>query len=285
MKNREKNYLIGIVILIIFLIIMVIYYNKDEILTIEAKVLAVGNNYLLVETVKDEDFIVETKDNNYQIGDLIKLELTDINRNKTPFEAISKSIIKLESSNNSINKEEIINDNLDSNKDEVIESFENDKFTDEQVITYFEKLNNDLINYNDGDESFGKSLKTKFVKCIDFLFYNEEISGKTFSELTNEAKLKVLELTMSIDSKIDSKFPGYKESISETYQNIKSKIVSKYLEITTSLCNNNSSLCETAKDNFKDIKENFGITWDFIKELTKNGISNLKDWYEIWRYN
>ena len=68
-------------------------------------------------------------------------------------------------------------------------------------------------------------------------------------------------------------------------QPIKSKIVSKYLEITTSLCNNNSSLCETAKDNFKDIKENFGITWDFIKELTKNGISNLKDWYEIWRYN
>ena len=40
----------------------------------------------------------------------------------------------------------------------------------------------------------------------------------------------------------------------------------------------------TAKEGFVDLKTNFGITWDIIKELASNGITKLRDWYEIWRY-
>jgi len=306
----KKNIIfISIVIFIISLIGIIVYYNKNKSMMIEAEILVVGKDYLLVGTTNNEDYVVKTKDINYQVGDKIKLELTNINKNKTPFEAVSKSITKLEKSNPPINeednKEEIIGNEKDNNdkdnNEEIIESdkdnnkvddknsnvetLEKDNFNDEQVINYFESLNNDLANYNKDDESLGKKIKEKFVMCIDFLFYDKEIGGKTFSELTSAAKLKILEIAMAIDSKIESKFPGYKESISSTYQNIKSKIVSKYLEITTNICNENQDICETAKEGFKDLKESFGITWDFIKELAKNGISKLKDWYEIWRYN
>ena len=40
--------------------------------------------------------------------------------------------------------------------------------------------------------------------------------------------MKILEIAMNIDSKIENKFPEYKEDISSSYQNIKSKIVEKY---------------------------------------------------------
>ena len=83
----------------------------------------------------------------------------------------------------------------------------------------------------------------------------------------NIGKLKVLSLALSIDSKIEEKFPDYKDSISSKYQNIKSNIIEKYLEITTNICNNDEDLCVTAKEGFADLKVNFGITWDIIKEL------------------
>ena len=148
---------------------------------------------------------------------------------------------------------------------------------------YFENLNNELTTY-DNNQTISEKIKSKFVKCVDFLFYDEEINGKTFKELTNATKLKILEIAMIIDSKIESKFPGYKESINTSYQNIKTKIIEKYLETTTNICNNDPDLCITAKEGFNDLKENFGITWEVIKELAKNGVTKLKDWYEIWRY-
>ena len=42
---------------------------------------------------------------------------------------------------------------------------------------------------------------------------------------------------------------------------------------------NGQTICKGCKD-----KGKFGLTWDFIKDLTGDGISKLKDWYEIWRY-
>lgn len=154
------------------------------------------------------------------------------------------------------------------------------KWQESEIVNYFEELNFEL----DTQTNLSQKIKEKFVKCIDFIFYGQEIGGKTFKELTNDAKLKILEITLSIDSKIDNKFPNYKDSINEKYQNIKSKIIEKYLEITTNICNNNQKTCNKAKEGFKNLKENFGITWDLIKEFIGTNTNKLKDWYEIWRY-
>ena len=317
MKKKDTILISIIIILLISLVGTIIYYNQDKMLKTTGEVLVVGSNYLLVGTSDNEDYVIKTKDTNYQVGDKIELELTKLNKKKTPYEATAKNItiIKDEQANNSDNSNhtnnnsnndnDITNNNLPSKEEstnndkvdnnEVTNNKENNQSnnqsnnetesnSEQKVIKYFEDLNNEITTYNNNDETLGKTIKSKFVKCVDFLFYDEEINGKTFKELTNATKLKILEIAMIIDSKIESKFPGYKESINTSYQNIKTKIIEKYLETTTNICNNDPDLCITAKEGFNDLKENFGITWDVIKELAKNGVTKLKDWYEIWRY-
>ena len=137
------------------------------------------------------------------------------------------------------------------------------------------------------DKSIGSSLKEKFVIMVDFLFYGGKIGNKTFSELSDSAKIKVLEIALSIDEKIDKHFPGYKETIStstnKVYTSVKTKAMELYLNITTDLCNSNSNLCESARDGLDDLKTNFSMTWDFIKDKVSSGTDKLEDWYKVWK--
>lgn len=300
----KKKYINIIIIFIIILTILLLYNlinnKRYETTTIEAKILAIGSNYLLVTENNTSDYIIYTKELNYNIGDILEIELKNIDKNKSPYEANAIKISTIEKVNqtqnnqstndkeNTNNQEQTTpnkntvqnNENINENKNENINTN-----NEENIIAYFESLDEELTNYNNDDENIGQKIKSKFVSCIDFIFYNKEINGITFNELTNKTKLKILEITLSIDSKIESKFPDYKKNISSTYQNIKSKIIEKYLEITTNICNEDKELCNNAKESFKNLKNTFGITWEFIKELIGNGTSKLKDWYEIWRYN
>ena len=303
MKKKDLIFISIIILLLISLILTIIYFKKNDNKTITGEVLAVGSNYLLIGTSSNEDYVINTNTKDYQIGDELKLFITNIKTNKTPYEATAKDITIITSSLNKDNNKDIISDNnnqdinvnnnhqnnidesYNSNNNNNKENNNTNTNTDSSIISYFENLNNQLTTYDNNDETLGKTIKTNFVKCIDFIFYNKEINGKTFNELTNATKLKILSLTLSIDSKIDEKFPGYKDTINSTYQNIKTKIIEKYLETTTNICNNDPDLCITAKEGFADLKTNFGITWDVIKELTSSGVSKLKDWYEIWKYN
>ena len=155
--------------------------------------------------------------------------------------------------------------------------------TEEDIIAYFSNTENEVNN----STSFKDSLKEKFVTLVDFLFYDGEIKGKTFKELSNKTKLKVLEIFLKIDNKLDNKFPNYKENISNTgnkvYTNVKTKAIETYLNLTTEICTNDASLCESAKEGLRTLKESFSLTWDFIKEMSGVGLTKLKNWYEIWR--
>lgn len=303
MKKKDIIFISIIILLIISLIATIIYFKKNDNKTITGEVLAIGSNYLLIGTSNNEDYVINTNTKDYKIGDELELLITNIKTNKTPYEATAKDITIITSSSNKENNQNIIDDtnksqnissnntndnqsntdesnNLNNNK----ETNNTNNNTDSSIITYFENLDNQLTTYDNNNETLAKTIKNNFVKCIDFIFYNKEINGKTFNELTDDTKIKILSITLSIDSKIDEKFPGYKDSINNIYQNIKTKIIEKYLETTTNICNNDPDLCITAKEEFADLKTNFGITWDVIKELTSNGVSKLKDWYEIWRY-
>ena len=304
MKKKDLIFISIIIILLISLIITIIYFKKNNNTMISGEVLAVGSNYLLIGTSDNEDYVINTNTKDYQIGDELKLSINNIKKNKTPYEATAKDITIIRKSSNEEYEQDNIIDN--NNQDNSIEdnstqnnlnesnnsnnnsnnntSSNSNNSNDSSVITYFENLDNQLTTYNNNDETLGKTIKSNFVNAIDFIFYGKEINGKTFGELTNSAKIKVLSLALSIDSKIEEKFPNYKDSISSTYQNIKTKIIEKYLETTTNICNNDEDLCITAKEGFTDLKTNFGITWDIIKELASNGITKLRDWYEIWRY-
>ena len=149
----------------------------------------------------------------------------------------------------------------------------------------------EMIEYKDPLEYFEdvektddeSKLKKGFTNVVDFLFYGKEIKGKTLSDLTDSAKLKIMKIALSLDSKIDDKFPGYKSKIADKYKEIKAKIVELYVETTTKICTNHEQLCIDAKNDFNSLKDSFGLTFDYIKKYGIKGLDKLKEWYEDFR--
>ena len=172
------------------------------------------------------------------------------------------------------NSNEIVNDKKEENKGTI----KIDNNISEPVETYFEKIST---------SSNTSTLKSGFVKIIDFIFYGEKINGVTFNELKDEVKLKIISFAYKIDSKIDSLFPGYKEKIVSTvkriYTNIKERLTKLYISITTKICENRPTLCENAKEDWKVLKEDFGITWEWLKKLYGNSKEKVNEWYLEYR--
>lgn len=299
-----------ILVIIIFLLVLgslagLFYFNmnKNKPLEVEATVKLIGNNYIIVEDSTGEEYSIDTNEE-YNIGDRIDFVIKDIENDSNPksgtivkIDVISRNITFSITDNNSNDKDNVNDnssntnddkknntnkDNVETNSSEVITT----SATDTEVIAYFTNLDNNLDNYNQ-DKSIGKKLKEGFVTIVDFLFYDGEIKGKTFDELSNTAKIKVLQIAFSIDEKIDKYFPGYKDEISTTskkiYTSVKSKATELYLNITTSICEKDATTCETAKEGLSNLKTNFSLTWDFIKDIGTTGLNKLKEWYEIWK--
>lgn len=281
---NKKNITIIIITFIIILgsISLMFYINlKDnKPIEVEATVKLVGNNYIIVEDNNKKEYSINTK-SNYKVGDKIDFIIKDIEKNSNP---IKGEIVEINLISRDINFqiEDVQPNNETNNK--VVET----TYTETDVVAYLTNLDNNLTNYSE-DSNIEDTLKKGFVTVIDFIFYDGTIKGKTFNELSNETKIKVLELALSIDKKIEKYFPNYKEEIStkskNIYTNAKNKTIELYLDITTKVCEDNEDTCETFKEGLNDLKENFNITWDNIKKYSKEGTAKLKEWYEIWKEN
>ena len=150
------------------------------------------------------------------------------------------------------------------------------KNADEDVLAYF---NNEV---NTADTKSKGTLKNAFIKVVDFIFYDKDINGYYFKDLTASAKLKVIGLALKLDNIIDSHFPGYKDELSSSYNKAKDNLITLYLNLTSEFCKNNDSICESAKNDFSLLKESLNLSWDVIKNLAKSGTNKLKEWYEIF---
>ena len=127
--------------------------------------------------------------------------------------------------------------------------------------------------------------KIIFVNLVDFVFYNGEIHGITFDELSDSAKNKVMEITLSMDSKIESKIPGYKEKIKDK----SGKYIEYSLEKMKTIKDSVEQKLEEKigqqeyNDMKEDLKERVNETKDITKDLYEKGKEKLKTWYEGWR--
>lgn len=225
----------------------------------------------------------ENKDNNQN---QIKEENSNIESEPTNNNLNNNQSNKIESNNNSNNSTITENSNVvEENKTEINTENNSSNESESNVISYFESQNNMITeNSNQDDSSIRDKVKNAFVTVVDFIFYDKEIKGYTFKELTTSAKLKVIKIALSIDNKIDEYFPNYKDVIKDKYDNIKGKLAVKYLEFTSSLCETvGEATCNQAKEDFNTMKESFGITWQLIKELASNGSEKVKEFYESWR--
>ena len=205
-----------------------------------------------------------------------KMEKFEINNNENNEENNTENNTKNESKeDNDPNSNDVnIKDNSDDNYNDSVTS-------EEDVVNYFEKKY-DEVNNNSWNDVKDKA-KEYFIDIVDFIFYDKEIKGYTFSELSDNTKIKVIALALKIDSKIEEYIPGYKKSISSNgnkiYTDVKDRLVSSYLDLSVKICSNNEEGCNKAKDIFSDIKDNCKIGWSFIKKLASDGGNKLKEWY------
>lgn len=208
-----------------------------------------------------------------------KMEKFEINNNENNEENNTENNTKNESKedNNQNSNDVNIKDNSDDNYNDSVTS-------EEDVVNYFEKKY-DEVNNNSWDDVKDKA-KEYFITIVDFIFYDGKIKGHTFNDLSSTAKLKIISIALKIDNKIEEYIPGYKETISSNgskiYNNVKEKLVTLYLDISIEICKNHENGCNTAKEIFKDVKDNCKIGWDFIKKLVSSGTSKLKEWYEVY---
>lgn len=292
---RSKNIIMSLIIImgIFCIIIGIIYKGSIEEKTLKASVVGVKNGYMLVAPIDSEDkissdeILVNTADD-YEIGDTVIIYYRDNIQETYPstIEAIKIELLNRKENSVDVSMEEDENvsednvNNIDNNETEdknnnVVTYSEND------VVSYFDKKLVDISSYSN-DSGYKEKAKAIFIDIVDFLFYDKEIKGYTFKELTNSAKLKILEIAFKIDDKINDMFPEYKAELSEKYYDSKSMIVTKYLEITADICSNNDEYCDTAKEVWATIKEKANISWSTIKKYASEGLSNLKEWYQVY---
>lgn len=295
---NKKNIIIIVLSLLLVvalsIIIILIMNNQNRIHEIEGQVIITDSNYILISS-DEEDYIINNISNKYEMDDVVKITYKekDIDRKNSPKSIKAKSDKLI---HHSTKQEESSSEKTETSKPSKVETptvtttpIESTSNTgsqpsadkDEEVLNYVDDMKKEFDAGTIKD-----SLKSGFISAVDFLFYDGKIKGHTFSELTDSAKLKVLGVALYFDGKIDKYFPGYKESISNTatkvYTNIKERVVKTYLEVTTRVCDSNAEACRDAKESFGELKTNFGLSWQLIKEISKDGVNNLKEWYEIF---
>ena len=234
--------------------------------TIEGEVIEIRKKYILVTSNKEKDYLLETK-TSFEKGEIIEVEITNIKKKDNWIEGKIKKVKKITPPEEKVEtSKELVTENTsttqsNTNSEEKLETETKNEtvLTTEDIITYFEEEDTLLTNYKE-DISLKQKIKDSFVIIVDFLFYDGTIQGKKFKDLSNTAKLKVLKLFFFIDDKIE-----------------------KYLDITVKVCENKEETCNSAKTDFKELKEKFKITWDMIKNISATGLSKLKNWYEIYR--
>lgn len=205
-------------------------------------------------------------------------------KNKT----ITTNNIQYENTNNSsetINETEIATETTTST-----EYSNNDLL----VISEFENIEKELNEILENDKEVLNNYKEVFIAIVDFIFYDSEINGVKFDELTQNGKQKVLEISNNINLKIENKFPNYKNDISEKASEVLNK-ASKLIKegsdnieyfAKEKLGNENyNTLIEVKNELVECTKNSFDIIGDFSSELYDNSKQKIKNWYEELKHN
>ena len=180
-----------------------------------------------------------------------------------------------------VNRSEAIYDEI--NKDETDKEINKD----ETILEYYQdeetKIEN-LLNSNDKDMK--QKVSEKVVTLVDFLFYDGEIKGITRAEISDETKDKLMNIIEKVDTKIEKRFPDYKEKISDKTSDalnfIKEKGTNGIHKLDDYL-NQKVDNYDEFKDVANSIISNTKDDFSEVKDLAKSGFSKVKDYYENWR--
>ena len=189
----------------------------------------------------------------------------------------------------------IPSNNTDNVENEDSSVTQNDALSnDEVILNYFNDVTDEIDKIINSDNVINAKNKCKeyFITFVDFIFYDGKIKDITFSELTDKTKLEVIKIVEKLDNLIMSKFPNYKENISDTSKNLYDK-ASELLHsgkdkledyIIDKVGEDNY---QSAIDSINEIKENDKEFIEDAKEFGSNvfqkGKEKVKGWYENFK--
>ena len=295
---NKKVTLISILILLlvacsVFALVKIMNNKKSSVSTLKVIVTETYKGYALAQVIGDSDLdIVEVPLDALSVGDELILDVKEIMEIYPPKVVLnSYEIVSDKSENTTMTTSTTTTTALENKTTTTTKKITSTtKTTIRQTTTA--KISENTYKSSDDSvlETTSEMLKDKnrnvikenFIKIVDFIFYDSDINGYYFKDLTNGAKLKVIYYATMLDNLIDKEFPSYKENLSEMYNNTKSKLIKLYLEKSSEYCKDNENVCKQAKSDFTVLKKSLNITFDFIKGLCQDGTQKLKEWYEIY---
>lgn len=254
-KNNNLPLICGAILLLIIGLVIGLNINKKEVYT-KVDMLASTKDTTSNNEVEVFSGTVEYKEEQVISDNFVSTNNKEIENNKNNTNSKSNNSTKSNESNTN-----------NSSASEVIKYSSND----ELVINSLESSLNSIESSDTSNKSFGDSAKGVFVSIVDFLFYDGKINGVTFNELTDSGKQKVLAIASKVDNAIESKIPGYKETISDTASNA----FNKASEVIKSGANNLNNFAreKLGEENYQSIID----AKDELVYYTKNAINFLGD--------
>lgn len=295
---NKKVTLISILILLlvaggVFALVKIMDNKKSDVTTLKVIVTETYKGYALAQVIGDSDLdIVEVPVDGLNVGDELILDVKEIMEIYPPKVVLNSYEIVSDKSEDTTMTTSTTTTTAPKNRTTTTTKkiTTTTKTTIRQTTTA--KISENTYKSADDSvlETTSEMLKDKnrnvikenFIKIVDFIFYDSDINGYYFKDLTNGAKLKVIYYATMLDNLIDKEFPSYKENLSEMYNNTKAKLVKLYLEKSSEYCKDNENVCKQAKSDFTVLKKSLNITFDFIKGLCQDGTQKLKEWYEIY---
>lgn len=150
--------------------------------------------------------------------------------------------------------------------------------TDEEFVTYINNVEQEVTAIAEKEEITAedqKVLENTFITLTDFIFYDGEINGVTFDELTDSAKEKVLDLYDKIDTKIESVFPNYKENIASTSKDVYANIKKEITELKDKI--KDKYIDKHGQENYDNFENAYNESKETLKDSAKNTYETLKD--------
>lgn len=150
---------------------------------------------------------------------------------------------------------------------------------DTEEFDYFDQAKKEIKELIESEqvEQAKEKGKEYFITGIDFIFYDKEMNGVTFDDLTEEGKKVTLENLETIDGWIMEIAPDYKDKIGEKYQVVKDFVSTTYYDVLESI---KESLGE---ENYSAMQEKKNEIKDSITSTKDKALEKVSEWYQNFK--
>lgn len=183
------------------------------------------------------------------------------------------------SSSSQINSTSTISSTPSSTAPSNLEQENQEETLDTEEFDYFDQAKKEIKELIESEqvEQAKEKGKEYFITGVDFIFYDKEMNGVTFDDLTEEGKKVTLENLETIDGWIMEIAPDYKDKISEKYQVVKDFVSTTYYDVLESI---KESLDE---ENYSAIQEKKNKIKDSITSTKDKALEKVSEWYQNFK--